>query len=123
MAFDQLFPQTQPQNQAQPAPEGAGTPAGLPGGAPGQGKGTPPSAIAMIEQFVKYAKSQNMQPDEIVELIMSAITSAGYQAPPEEKVRQLVNQFYAESPGGTETAPAEGVPPEGGLPQEQLPIA
>lgn len=124
MAFDNMFPKpgggSPAPTRSAPAPGGAGTP------------GTPaPSAQAMIEQFVQYAKSENLSEEEIVEFVMEAIIAAGYQPPPEEEVARLVSEAYKGAPAGapaqTPGGPAGGAPtasPAGGLPGggAQLPL-
>ena len=128
MPFNELFPQA---GGGSPSPGGAPAQApaqggGLPGaeGQPGQ---TPPSAQAVIDQFVAYAKSQNIPEEEVVGMIMEAIIAAGYQPPPEEKVAEMVNKSYQSTPaaagpapggpmGGAQTAPPAQGPAGGGVP-------
>lgn len=124
MGYDSLFPKP---GGGSPSPAGPATPAGpaAPGGGlPGEGGQpgtTPPSAQAIIDQFVQYAKSEGIPPEEVVEMIMEAIIAAGYTPPPEEKVAELVNASYKGTPssvpgqtpggpGGAPTAPPAGSP-------------
>lgn len=123
MAFESLFPKA-----------GGGSPArntsAAPGGAALPGEGGPkqvaPSAQAVIQQFVEYAKSEGIPEEEIVSMIMEAIIAAGYQAPPEEEVARMVSEAYKGAGAPTPGGPAGGAstaPPARGLPGgQQLPL-
>ena len=92
--FNSLFPQS---GGGSPSPALASAPAagggGLPGAAAAGGPGKPaPSAQAVIDQFVEYAKSQDIPEEEIVGMIMEAIIAAGYQPPPVEVGAKMVTQ-------------------------------
>ncbi len=130
MAFESLFPKAgggSPAGNA-PAPAAAPPGGGLPGGEGGPGT-APPSAQAVIEQFVQYAKSEGIPEEEVVSMIMEAIIAAGYTAPPEEEVAKIVAESYkgagapSPTPGGP-AGPAPTAPPQGGLPGggQQVPL-